>query len=174
MFTINQDKEITYTTEPEAGAPCFNSAEQLSQLADAHNWSREYLEAIWNGFAGWAPFYELKPVKKFRNRPYGIAQIWKAIQRLASAAPVEVKPVPKPAEKLKAAKTDRAASSDTKRAEVLRMLQRKTGASLEELMDKFGWQRHTVRGFISTLGSKHGVTIASEKHETKGRIYRTA
>jgi Protein of unknown function (DUF3489) len=28
------------------------------------------------------------------------------------------------------------------------------------------WQKHSVRGFISTLGSKHGYTIASIRQET--------
>jgi hypothetical protein len=29
------------------------------------------------------------------------------------------------------------------------MLQRKNGATLAEIMDKMGWQRHTVRGFMA-------------------------
>jgi len=28
------------------------------------------------------------------------------------------------------------------------MLQRKNGATLAEIMEKMGWQRHTVRGFM--------------------------
>jgi hypothetical protein len=33
-----------------------------------------------------------------------------------------------------------------KTAQVVAMLQRKNGATLTEIMDKMGWQRHTVRG----------------------------
>jgi hypothetical protein len=34
------------------------------------------------------------------------------------------------------------------------------------------WQKHSVRGFISTLGSKHGYTVASTRRETdQARVY---
>jgi hypothetical protein len=37
------------------------------------------------------------------------------------------------------------------------------------------WQKHSVRGFISTLGSKHGYTVASIRRESdKARVYRIA
>jgi hypothetical protein len=36
------------------------------------------------------------------------------------------------------------------------------------------WQRHTVRGYISTLGSKHGYKINAEKTEKRGLVYRAA
>jgi hypothetical protein len=35
-----------------------------------------------------------------------------------------------------------------------------------------GWQRHTVRGFISTLGSKTGLVITSTRRDSdKARVY---
>jgi hypothetical protein len=34
----------------------------------------------------------------------------------------------------------------SKTAQVVAMLQRKNGATLTEIMDKMGWQKHTVRG----------------------------
>jgi len=38
-----------------------------------------------------------------------------------------------------------------------------------------GWQKHTVRGFISFLGSKHGLKIESSKRESDGaRVYSLA
>jgi hypothetical protein len=37
------------------------------------------------------------------------------------------------------------------------------------------WQKHSVRGFISTLGSKHGYTIVSaRREEDKVRVYAIA
>jgi hypothetical protein len=36
------------------------------------------------------------------------------------------------------------------------MLQRKNGATLAEIMDKMGWQRHTVRGFVAGAIIKGG------------------
>ena len=51
------------------------------------------------------------------------------------------------------------------------MIQHKGGASLEEIMKATGWQKHTVRGFISILGSK-GMKIASTRRESDGaRVY---
>jgi hypothetical protein len=37
-----------------------------------------------------------------------------------------------------------------------------------------GWQKHTVRGFISILGSKGGLKIESEKNTAGERVYRIA
>jgi hypothetical protein len=34
------------------------------------------------------------------------------------------------------------------------------------------WQAHSVRGFISTAGKKHGVQIESSKNEAGDRVYR--
>jgi hypothetical protein len=39
-------------------------------------------------------------------------------------------------------------------------------------MDATGWQAHSVRGFISTAGIKHGVKIDSSKNEAGDRNYR--
>ena len=39
------------------------------------------------------------------------------------------------------------------------MLQRKNGATLAEIMDKMGWQKHTVRGFMAGAMKKAGFTV---------------
>ncbi len=54
------------------------------------------------------------------------------------------------------------------------MLERKGGATLNEICQKHGWQRHTVRGMISILGSKGGYTIESFKNGQDERAYRIA
>ncbi len=52
------------------------------------------------------------------------------------------------------------------------MLQRKSGATLAEIMKATDWQAHTVRGFISgTLGKKMGLTVTSEKNDDGERAY---
>lgn len=172
MFGIDKEKTIQFGDD--ADGQRFSSEKALMSLADANEWTREDLEAIWNGFAGCAPFGDLKLTKKFKNRPYAVGRIWQVIQRLdpgyagtapiAKAAKAKRTPVAKAAEPAKG----------TKVAEVVRLLQRERGATLAELMEDMGWQRHTVRGFISTLGSKHGYKVQSEKHETKGRVYKIA
>ncbi|MEL6279733.1 MAG: DUF3489 domain-containing protein [Pseudomonadota bacterium] len=68
------------------------------------------------------------------------------------------------------AKTPRAART-TKRDAMLKLLRRKKGASLAELMSATGWQAHSVRGAIA--GSlKRSATIVSEKPEGGERRYR--
>ena len=49
-------------------------------------------------------------------------------------------------------KADRA----NKKAEVIAMMKRAKGATLAEIMAATEWQAHTVRGFVSILGSKGG------------------
>lgn len=60
----------------------------------------------------------------------------------------------------------------TKAAEALSMLQR--GVSNQELVEKLGWQKHTVRGFISTLQSKHKIKVETKQDEQRGLVYKTA
>ena len=52
------------------------------------------------------------------------------------------------------------------------MLQRKNGATLSEIMDKMGWQRHTVRGFMAGTMKKAGHEVESFKPEGGERTYR--
>lgn len=106
-------------------------------------------------------FDDLKPVKKFPGRKLAVARIWAAVQRLAgdSAQPArDVAPAAKPAKKVarKAPRRARARktadeSRSNKKAEVVAMLKRAKGVTLPEIMEHTGWQKHTVRGFISPL-----------------------
>ncbi len=89
----------------------------------------------------------------------------------------EEKPVKeKKAKAAKKAATVKVAKSrsGTKREEIIRLMSRVKGASADDLMQYAGWQPHSLRGFISTLGSKHGIAILSEKDEKRGRVYRIA
>ncbi len=63
----------------------------------------------------------------------------------------------------------------TKQALVVEMLRRPEGATVDQIMEATGWQRHTVRGaFAGALKKKLGVTVTSEKVADRGRIYRVA
>jgi hypothetical protein len=73
----------------------------------------------------------------------------------------------KPASKPKA---DRA----NKKAEVVTLMKRAKGATLAEIMTATGWQAHTVRGFVSILGSKGGEKIESSKSDAGERTYHIA
>ena len=62
----------------------------------------------------------------------------------------------------------------TAKAKVIAMMQAKGGATLDEIRKVTKWQAHTVRGFISILGSKHGIKIDSTKREDGARVYAIA
>ena len=52
----------------------------------------------------------------------------------------------------------------SKQALVIEMLKRPEGATIEQISEVTGWQRHTVRGtFSGALKKKLGLTIVSEK-----------
>jgi hypothetical protein len=104
-------------------------------------------------------------------------------ESISKPAPDTAKPkgVRKPATKAKAAKkagrtkkssakpkTDRA----NKSADVIAMMKRAKGATLPEIMKATGWQAHTVRGFVSILGSKGGEKIESSKNAAGERTYK--
>src|SRR6185437_4852841 len=54
----------------------------------------------------------------------------------------------------------------SKTSQVIAMLKREGGTTLEEIMTAMGWQRHTTRAMLSAGGSltkKHGLVVTSEK-----------
>jgi uncharacterized surface protein with fasciclin (FAS1) repeats len=67
-------------------------------------------------------------------------------------------------------KADRA----NKKAEVIAMMKRAKGATLAEIMAATKWQAHTVRGFVSILGSKGGEKVESSKNAAGERAYKIA
>ena len=61
----------------------------------------------------------------------------------------------------------------TKQAQLIAMLSRGKGATINEIVAATGWQPHTVGGaFSGALKKRLGLTIASEKIEGRGRVYR--
>jgi hypothetical protein len=65
-------------------------------------------------------------------------------------------------------KADRA----NKKADVIALMKRAKGATLAEIMAATKWQAHTVRGFVSILGSKGGQKIESSKSADGDRTYK--
>jgi len=59
-----------------------------------------------------------------------------------------------------------------KKAEVIALMKRAKGATLAEIMAATKWQAHTVRGFVSILGSKGGEKIDSSKNAAGERTYK--
>jgi len=64
------------------------------------------------------------------------------------------------------------AARTNKKAEVIALMKRPKGATLAEITKLTGWQKHTVRGFVSILGSKEGKKITSAKNAAGERSYK--
>ena len=94
---------------------------------------------------------------------------------VAQPAPVESEPK-KRSKKLKA-KEPKATEprQGSKQAQLIAMLRRAKGATIEEIAEALSWQPHTVRGAIAgALKKKRGLDVTSEKDVNWGRIYRVA
>jgi len=88
---------------------------------------------------------------------------------------------PKPARKAKAPKPTKTrkpakpakipkAAGTSKKDTILALISRKNGATLEEIMEATGWQKHSVRGAIATMGKT--TKIESSKSESGARTYK--
>ena len=190
-FIIDSDNDITiFASEQQAkasdatGAEAFTSQEELTKLAAA--WPGGRLVEIWNSLTG------VDPVKKFTDRKTAIARIWKAIQSLQpasaeaqeTAAPahdVGKRRAAKPKSSTKAkrekivARGPSVAREGSKTEQVVTLLKRKNGATLDELVKLTGWKANSVYGYLSgTIGKKMGLKVQSSKREDGKRLYQIA
>jgi hypothetical protein len=196
-FTIDEQNNITaFGSAEEAAATTatrfdsFSSQQELAELVAG--WPAERLVAIWNSLPG------VTTAKKFKDRTTAISRIWERIQGLGEAAkpkeerkakgaaqaakgaPAKAKATKKATAAKKAPKGKKVAKAQetaapregSKTAQVVAMLQRKNGATLAEIMDKMGWQKHTVRGFMAGAMKKAGYNVESFKPEGGERTYR--
>jgi hypothetical protein len=121
-------------------------------------------------------------VRQFGNA--GVRRIWQAISRLSPAVAAPTPPVAPSGGKAKRAPS-KSKKRDTGRngaqeartnnkVEVIALMKRAKGVTLDEIMEATGWQKHTVRGFVSILGSKGGEKVESTKNADGERTYRIA
>ncbi len=97
-------------------------------------------------------------------------------QPTPSARTKKPRTVQKPAApKSKSKHSPPAVRQGTKQALLIDLLKRKTGASIDEIVEATGWQAHSVRGAISgSLKKRLGLPVTSENVENRGRVYRIA
>lgn len=63
--------------------------------------------------------------------------------------------------------------TNSKLGQMVKLLQRTKGATLEDLIEATGWQAHSVRGAISgSLRKRHGLAITVAIDDKRGRVYR--
>jgi hypothetical protein len=137
---------ITLSREPPAGVSEGEIVVASNEELHAAQLSGKRLLALWNALPG------VEKRRKVGDREALIDQLWSAIESLP----------------------DPDAKRPSKQDEVIAMLRRPEGATVDEVVNLTGWQRHTVRGvFSGTLKKKLGLTVASAKEE-RGRVYRIA
>jgi len=173
-YTIDQENNITaHAAAKEAksqpGAERFSNTKELVGLAE--KWPASRLVDIWNSLPGQTA------VKKFASRKTAVTRIWLAIQKLdahvgAQGPRVAAKKGRSAQHASQSSKAGPRARASSKKADILALLQRRGGATLEELMLATGWQAHSIRGFISgAIGKKMGLAVESAKREGGGRVY---
>lgn len=60
-----------------------------------------------------------------------------------------------------------------KLGQIIRLLQRAKGATIDDLTEATGWQAHSVRGAISgQLRKRHGLAVSATKDASRGLVYR--
>jgi hypothetical protein len=110
--------------------------------------SGKRLLALWSTLPG------VEKRRKVGDRDGLINEHWLAIEMLPDPEPPST------------------AKYSSKQDEVIAMLCRPEGVTVDEVASVTGWQRHTVRGvFSATLKKRLGLTLASAK-EDRGRVYR--
>ena len=175
----------------------FSSQQELAELAKA--WAPERRVAIWNSLPGVAPVKNFKTAKAAASRIWERIQSLAPVPQVPGSAEPKVDKTAKRGARVaqgasKKGKTNQSATATknapkgktaavkvqevtaprdgSKTAQVVAMLQRKNGATLEEIMEKMGWQRHTVRGFMAGAMKKAGYAVESFKSDKGERTYR--
>jgi hypothetical protein len=164
IFTLNKENHIRVFDPDQAKdtdetVTRFRSEQELEALAK--QWPATRLVAIWNGIAG------AVPVRKFASRQTATARIWQAIHNLIPAA---TEPKPKP-QRQAAAVEQTEVAEPTKKDTVIALLS--GGATIGQLVTATGWQKHSIRGFLSgTLKKKMGLKVLSTRNADGERVYK--
>ena len=152
LFMIRGDNVTAHATAPAKtpkNALLIGSAKEL----EASDLAASRLVAIWNALSG------VTRITKFKDRKTAARRLWSAFQGLLPHG--EAKP-------------RRTVATGSKQAQVIEMLRRADGATIDEIAAATGWQRHSVRGVISgALKKKLGLDVMSA-NEQRGRVYRIA
>jgi hypothetical protein len=151
-----------------AGAPPFAELKEVKRFTDR----KSAVTRIWNVAhrLGEALEEEMRIAERDMLRAQQkMLSTTKATKLAKAARTVAPKTPAKPKATKNATSTDAAPApkqrEGMRKAIVIALLERAGGATLAELMAATSWQKHSVRGFISTLGSKHGYTIVSTRRE---------
>ena len=150
VYVIQNATVTAHTLEPDNLPPEALLIRSEEDLASS-SLSVTQLTALWNSLPGVL-------AKRFKTRTTAVHSRWAGFQKL------------EPADDSGANGTDTPATS--KEAQVIALLRREQGATLDEIVAATGWQKHTVRGAISgALKKRLGLAVESTPTEA-GRVYR--
>src|SRR5215212_9008745 len=145
VYIINEDDLIVSREAPATARDNEIVVASLEELRAARL-SGKRLLALWNGLPG------VERLSKVGDREALVDRLWSGLEAL---------PDPKPARA-------------SKQAEVIALLRRPEGVTVDEVRAATGWQPHTVRGvFSGALKKKLGLAVIAAKEE-RGRVYRIA
>jgi hypothetical protein len=145
VYLINADDLIVSREAPATPGENEIVVATLDELRAARLGGKRLL-ALWNGLPG------VERLAKVGNREALVDRLWSALEALPDAPPVRA----------------------SKQTEVIALLRRPEGATVDEVRAITGWQPHTVRGmFAGALKKKLGLSVIPTKEE-RGRVYRIA
>ncbi len=145
VYIINADDLIV---SREAPAHLSENEIVVASLDELHaaRLNGKRLLALWNGLPG------VERLNKLGDREALVDRLWSALEAMPDPQPTRA----------------------SKQAEVIALLRRPEGATVDEVRAITGWQPHTVRGMFSgALKKKLGLAIVPTKEE-RGRVYRIA
>jgi hypothetical protein len=145
VYIINADDLIVSREAPVEPGENEIIVASVDELRAARL-SGKRLLALWNGLPS------VDRLSKLGNREAFVDRLWSALEALPD--PQSARP--------------------SKQAEVIGLLRRPEGATVDEVRAATGWQPHTVRGvFSGALKKKLGLAVVACKEE-RGRVYRIA
>jgi hypothetical protein len=119
-------------------------------------WPLKRLIEIWNALPG------ITPVEKFTSRQIALERIWRAVESPEQA---------RGKAQGKAGQVKVRFREGSKAAQVYALLCRPEGATVGQIQSLTGWQRHSVRGFLSASVRKQGRSVRSFERGGE-RVYR--
>ncbi len=143
VYIINADDLIV---SREAPAHLSENEIVVASLDELHaaRLNGKRLLALWNGLPG------VERLNKLGDREALVDRLWSALEAMPDPQPTRA----------------------SKQAEVIALLRRPEGATIDEVRAATGWQPHTVRGMFSgALKKKLGLAVIPTKEE-RGRVYR--
>ena len=145
VYIINADELVVSREAPAEPGENEIVVASRDELRAAR-FSGKRLLALWNGLPG------VERLSKVGDREALVDRLWSALEVLPDPQPVRA----------------------SKQAEVIALLRRPEGATVDEVRAATGWQPHTVRGvFSGALKKKLGLAVVGTKEE-RGRVYRIA